>query len=246
MLLFPRFFGQSPLEDGVSPEFHSELVLINLTGGRLFDATVLFAIFNDNEVPLVGRVHFPLLGPRAALGRKFGISNMFDDSFLRNATDDDPGEVFGAPANFPETGWFTVDGATADSTATSFPDPAILGVLIDNDKGEERSGGSRRALRHGPDAGQTATCSARSPGRHDQPALIVEAEAGRAATTRGGATWRLWMASSHARGSHLALQRGLRLSRRGRRPRSRAARPRRPASRRCRAARSPRRRASGS
>jgi hypothetical protein len=30
-----------------------------------------------------------------------------------------------------ETGWFRMDGNSADSTATSFPDPAFLAVLVE-------------------------------------------------------------------------------------------------------------------
>lgn len=141
VLYFPRFFGQSTAMNGLMPQFKSDLVLINLTGGKLFDAIVHFEIFNDNEVPTSAEYMFRCWA-RVPLAGDNGINNAFNDDYLRNSTDNDPQEAFGAPSGFPETGWFSIDGVTADSTAASFGDPAILGVLIENDRGQNRSGGA--------------------------------------------------------------------------------------------------------
>lgn len=141
VLYFPRFFGQSTAMNGLMPQFKSDLVLINLTGGKLFDAIVHFEIFNDNEVPTSAEYMFRCWA-RVPLAGDNGINNAFNDDYLRNSTENDPQEAFGAPSGFPETGWFSIDGVTADSTAASFGDPAILGVLIENDRGHNRSGGA--------------------------------------------------------------------------------------------------------
>jgi len=121
-LLVPRFFGQDDV-------YKSELVLLNLTGGTPFVATIDFLIYNDNEEVFSSQWSFqcwervPLLD----------ITNAFSASFLRNFTNHSFREVVGAPGT--ETGWFSMNGLDASSVATTIQDPAFLALLI------ERAGG---------------------------------------------------------------------------------------------------------
>jgi len=121
-LLFPRFLGQG------GPYFVSEdLVLINLTGGAQFNATVDFLVYNDNEEVFSAQFNFQCW-VRVHL---HDISAVFDNDFLLS-TNQDAGEIPGTtPANANETGWFQVDGLTASSTAAQFNDPAILASFIE-------------------------------------------------------------------------------------------------------------------
>lgn len=117
-ILVPRFVAQSPT-------FQSQLVLINLTGGAQFTATINFLIYNDNEEVFSKNFAFrcwrkvPLLS----------IANTFDQAFLANYTSHDPAEMIGFPQI--ETGWFEMDGGLAYSTNTQFVDPAFLAFLVE-------------------------------------------------------------------------------------------------------------------
>lgn len=119
--VIPRFFGQS----GVANIF-SELVLVNLTGGRAFTTSTNFLIFNDNEEAFSGEHSFycwdsiPLRS----------ISGAVRHSFLKNNTNHDPDEVIGFPDL--EAGWILFDGGTASSTVVSISDPAVLVTLIEH------------------------------------------------------------------------------------------------------------------
>ena len=143
VLLVPRFFGQdapntAAIGNGPSPSFYSELVLINLSGGRLFDATVNFLIYNDSE-DVFSAQHSFRCWTRVGLAE---IDGVFTNQFLRDFTNHTGNEVAGAGPNFPETGWFTIDGANADSTSTSISDPAILALRIETDHSDYRCGGA--------------------------------------------------------------------------------------------------------
>lgn len=116
-LLFPRFFGQSGA-------FASELIMINLTGGTQFLASVDFLIYNDNEYQFSAEYEF-FCWARVPL---LNISGAFGQAFLES-TDDDEDELVGLPAI--DTGWFRLDGAVASSTAVTLDDPAVLAVLIE-------------------------------------------------------------------------------------------------------------------
>jgi hypothetical protein len=117
-LLVPRFFGQNIV-------FQSDLVLINLTGGVEFDATVFFLVYNDNEEVFSAEHRFrcweriPLLH----------ISQVFDNNFLLHATNDNPQEILGAPGI--ATGWIRMDGKIATSQSAAILDPAIEALLIE-------------------------------------------------------------------------------------------------------------------
>lgn len=127
-LYVPRFFGQSHLLQA-SP-FSSELILIDLRGGAAFDTTVDFLIYNDNEEQFSSEYTFHCWDkvPLTA------ISNAFTSWFLLNFTNEDPGEVVGAPPLI-EAGWFSFQGAFTSSSSTTIVDPAVYGVLVERASG---------------------------------------------------------------------------------------------------------------
>ncbi len=122
-LIIPNFLA----EDST---WESSLVLINLSGGSQFTATVNFLVYNDNEEVFSAQTDFTCW-KNCILTH---ISNVFDNSFLVT-TNQNPNEVAGTTA-LPETGWFTVDGLIANSSAASIADPMILGMLIIHDDDE--------------------------------------------------------------------------------------------------------------
>lgn len=101
-----------------------ELVLVNLTGGARFDATVDFLIYNDNEEAFSAETTFRCWTKRPLLS----ISQAFGANFLAS-TAQNPAEVLGAP--WLEAGWFQMDGSVASSPAASFEDPAILALYVE-------------------------------------------------------------------------------------------------------------------
>ncbi len=121
-ILIPRFLGQGP-------EFDSELILINLTGGAQFDALIDLLIYNDNEEVFSGQYSFRCW-KRVRLS---DISNAFSDAFLAS-TNQALNEVSTGtlPLMLPETGWLRINGNLANSTLTTLLDPAILAVRIEN------------------------------------------------------------------------------------------------------------------
>ncbi|MBL8861544.1 MAG: hypothetical protein JNK02_05985 [Planctomycetes bacterium] len=116
-ILVPRFLGQGG-------SFASELILVGLAGGRLFDTIVNFWIYNDNEEAFSAQYLFRCWD-RVALG---SINGAFNQSFLVQ-TNHAPNEILGA--NTRESGWFRVYGATAFSTAEQIIDPAVYAVLVE-------------------------------------------------------------------------------------------------------------------
>jgi hypothetical protein len=116
-ILIPRFFGQG------FPLF-SELVLINLTGGSQFDAVVNFLVYNDNEEQFSAQYQFRCWD----FAKLSHINNVFNRDFLAS-TGHNPFEVQGIPGL--ETGWMRINGGVAFSTQTSFNNPAVIGVLVE-------------------------------------------------------------------------------------------------------------------
>jgi hypothetical protein len=116
-LFIPRFHGQA------APITQSQLVLIDLTGGREFVARVNLFIFDDNENAFSADYVFNCWD-KVALGN---ISGSFNNAFLQGS--DDPTEPVGAPAI--ENGWLRIDGHSANSGFCSVPDPAIVAILIE-------------------------------------------------------------------------------------------------------------------
>jgi hypothetical protein len=121
-LLFPRFLGQDgPLHVA------EDLVLINLTGGQQFIATISLLIYNDNEEVFSAQFQFQCW-IRVHLS---DVSAVFNNSFLLT-TNQNPNEVQGPPPGaFNETGWYQIDGLSASSNAAQFADPAILASQIE-------------------------------------------------------------------------------------------------------------------
>lgn len=129
-LLFPRFFGQGSNLPPNVPQFgpgvgySSDLVLLNLTGGKDWTAVVDFLLYNDNEEVFSAQTSFVCWDKRPLLE----INSAFSQSFLVT-TNHDPNEVLGAPSL--ETGWFRLDGRIASSSAAVVQDPAILALLVE-------------------------------------------------------------------------------------------------------------------
>ena len=124
-IAIPRFLGQYP--PGMNVGFGEDLVLIGLTGTK-FTTSVDFLVFNDNEEVFSASYTFDCW-ERVPLTQ---ISGVFQNSFLANFTNHDPGEILGMP-NF-EAGWMLLDGGVASSTTTSVSDPAFLAVLIERER----------------------------------------------------------------------------------------------------------------
>jgi hypothetical protein len=117
-ILVPRFLGQGG-------PYTSELILIGLSGGAAFTTTVDFLIYNDNEEVFSSEYTFRCWDRVELLE----ISGIFDNTFLKDFTNEDANELLGAPTI--ETGWFRMDGAVASSTTTSISGPAVYGVLVE-------------------------------------------------------------------------------------------------------------------
>lgn len=113
----PRFLGQGGA-------FQSELILVGLAGGRMFDTIVNFWIYNDNEEAFSAQYLFNCWD-RVPLAT---INGAFNTSFLQQ-TNHAPNEIIGASGY--ESGWFKVYGATAFSSAEQIVDPAIYAVLVE-------------------------------------------------------------------------------------------------------------------
>lgn len=118
-IIIPRFLGQN-----VGGIF-SELILIGLSGGRNFETTLDFLIYNDNEEAFSKEYTFNCW-ERVSLNT---ISGVFDNSFLQNMTNDDPQEILGAPQM--ESGWIWIRGKIAQSVNTAIISPAVYAVLIE-------------------------------------------------------------------------------------------------------------------
>ncbi|MFN0243837.1 MAG: choice-of-anchor E domain-containing protein [Planctomycetota bacterium] len=128
-LLIPRFIGVDPAQMdptvGNHAQFRSRLILIGLSGGADFTTLVDFLVYNDNE-EVFSAQHIFRCWDTPDLTQ---ISNAFLNSFLRDATNDAPGEIFGANR---EAGWFRVNGRSAVSDApVVIADPAVYAVLVE-------------------------------------------------------------------------------------------------------------------
>jgi hypothetical protein len=121
-ILIPRFLGQGGA-------FDSELIMIGLTGGTAFDTTLDFLIFNDNE-EVFSSEHTFRCWERTHL---LHISGIFQNEFLQLWTNNNPLELLGIPAI--ETGWIHIEGAIANSSATSILDPSVYAVLVERADG---------------------------------------------------------------------------------------------------------------
>jgi hypothetical protein len=121
-LLVPRFLGQVGIPPGPGASVHSDLILLNLTGGPAFTAVIDFLVYNDNEEEFSAQTSFQCWVKRPL----HDVSGVFDNSFLLTTNHALTETVQGL-----ETGWFKMDGNIANSTAASFHDPAFLAVLVE-------------------------------------------------------------------------------------------------------------------
>lgn len=136
VLVIPRFLGQAgpAAQLGATlQDARSSLVLINLAGAR-FTAVVDFLVYNDNEEPFSAQVTLDCW-ERVALS---DISGVFLNDFLANNTNNNPNEIFAGivDPNPVESGWYRIDGNTADSSAATISDPAILAAQIETVNGD--------------------------------------------------------------------------------------------------------------
>lgn len=118
-ILVPRFLGQGQ-------SVHSDLVLLNLSGGSAFTATIDFLVYNDNEEAYSAQTSFQCWVKRPLLD----ISSVFSNSFLLNSTGQNPNESVGI-----ESGWFRMNGLVANSSAATIVDPAFLALLVEHTPG---------------------------------------------------------------------------------------------------------------
>jgi|LakMenEpi03Aug12_release.lakeMendotaPanAssembly.Ray.scaffolds.fasta_scaffold00755_19 hypothetical protein len=122
--IYPRFFGQAT-QGG--PGFASQLTLLSLVGSQ-FDVVVDFLIINDNEQPYSAQTQFrchttlPLLQ----------LSGATSNEWLANSSGDNDAEflVWPRSAGQIETGLLRIVGATANSTAQTQDNPALLSLLV--------------------------------------------------------------------------------------------------------------------
>jgi hypothetical protein len=122
-LLVPRFIGEHGVLDA-----DEDLTLINLTGGADFTAVVDFLVYNDNEEVFSAQYSFQCW---VKVGLS-DISQVFQNDFLvttNHASNEVPGTT---PSTFPETGWYSINGNTAFSTAAQFSDPEILAAQVES------------------------------------------------------------------------------------------------------------------
>jgi len=122
-ILIPRFLGQDPA--GMGPQFHSQLLLIALTGGSAFTTTVRFLVYNDSEDAFSHDRDFYCWEKRPLI--EWAPST--ESAFL-TAVGDDPDEILGAEDHV--AGWIRIDGLTATSSQETILDPAIYAVLIES------------------------------------------------------------------------------------------------------------------
>ncbi|MBK7876702.1 MAG: hypothetical protein IPJ77_13315 [Planctomycetes bacterium] len=122
-ILIPRFLGQ----DLPGGSYSSEMVLVNLSGGRQFQTVVDITGYNDNEVPFSGQYQF-YCWDKVPLTT---LSAMTLNSSL--AYLNDPREIVGLSDR--EAGWMILNGNVAYSSAETILDPAIYAVLIETANG---------------------------------------------------------------------------------------------------------------
>lgn len=120
-ILVPRFLGQSA-------DVQSKLILLGLSGGRLFQTQVAIQGFNDDEVTFSASHLFRCWDdpPLTTISAAFLQTSMI-------AAGDDPNEIVGMSNR--ESGWFYVDGDVAFSTQETIHDPAIYAVLVERGVG---------------------------------------------------------------------------------------------------------------
>ncbi|MFN0008531.1 MAG: hypothetical protein ACKVXR_11565, partial [Planctomycetota bacterium] len=102
----------------------SELILLGLSGGAVFDTVVDFLVYNDNE-EVFSAQRTIRCWERVPLDV---ISSVFTQSFLVG-TSHAANEPLGATGR--ESGWIHLDGGVAYSSVEQILNPAVYGVLVE-------------------------------------------------------------------------------------------------------------------
>ncbi|MFN0007306.1 MAG: hypothetical protein ACKVXR_05310 [Planctomycetota bacterium] len=117
-IMIPRFLAST----GV---LRSELVMLGLSGGALFDTTFDFSIYNDSEEKFSAQ-RVVRCWERTPLDV---ISNQFTQTFLGGVLSQNPNEPLGASGR--ESGWILIDSTLASSGPETILNPAIYAVLVE-------------------------------------------------------------------------------------------------------------------
>ncbi len=127
VITIPRFLGQD-FEAGPGT-IHSEMILIALSGGKLFDTEACFLYYNDNEEEFSGVYTFHCWDKPNLLDMSFGFAN----DWLEDLVSDDPDEILGIPdPGYRNAGWICIQGCFAYSTRETIEDPSIYAVLVEH------------------------------------------------------------------------------------------------------------------
>ena len=121
-LYIPRFIAQGPVPPASTGGALSDLVLINLTGGVEWQAIVDLMVYNDNEEAFSAQKTVRCWS-RTPLTM---ISGVFTQSFLSGTNHNANESLMGA-----ETGWYSLKGRLAYSSADSEANPAVLAMQIE-------------------------------------------------------------------------------------------------------------------
>ncbi|MFN0008686.1 MAG: hypothetical protein ACKVXR_12350 [Planctomycetota bacterium] len=121
-ILIPRFLASAGCV--CSPQQRSELILLGLSGGAVFDTVADFLVYNDNEEVFSAQRQFRCW-ERIRLDV---ISTVFLQSFLVT-TNHAANEPLGATTR--ESGWIHIDGGVAFSSVEQIVNPAVYAVLVE-------------------------------------------------------------------------------------------------------------------
>jgi hypothetical protein len=124
--MFPRFIGTLP-EGGGKEGYSASLVLLNLSGGALFDSQVDLLVYNDNEQAW-STMHVYHCWEFIPLA---DIEKLFNNSWLLGSNHDPDEELGILGHDHVETGWFEVDGNSAWSPVKIINDPAFMCFMVE-------------------------------------------------------------------------------------------------------------------
>ena len=122
--MFPRFSGGFDLPGGA---FRSELLVLNLTGGAMFESSIQFLVYNDNEQVWSTSMDFKCWTLRPLEK----ISKVFSNAFLLSSSHDPEEELNMLGNPHVETGWFRMNGDVAWNFTKQIDDPAFVAVLLE-------------------------------------------------------------------------------------------------------------------
>lgn len=127
VITIPRFLGQD-IEGGAGT-IHSEMILIALSGGKLFDTEACFLYYNDNEEEFSGIYTFHCWDKPNLLDLSYGFANDWLEDLISN----DPDEILGVPEEeYRNAGWICIQGCKAYSTRETIEDASIYAVLVEH------------------------------------------------------------------------------------------------------------------